>query len=160
MQIFEAVAARRMTPEDGASMMLDNRKKEGTMTAIWNFLKTLNRSKVVNGIAAFFGLVMPILALVLKWLPPDVGITLVVSSVFGVLSRAQYVFQEVVPLMDGSAVVQVKPPTPSSVSGVQASLVSVAVNPQKVSPVPVVQAPMVDPGAKKIVNMSDLPGGK
>lgn len=157
-QIFEAVAASRMTPEEGASMMLENRNGKGTMfTKILNFLKTLNRSKVVNGIGAFFALVIPVLLVIVKGLPPAWSVTLLIASVVGVLSRAQYIFQQVVPLLDGSSVVQVKPPTPSWANGVQASLVLVAVNPQQVSPVPIPQAPMVDPGAKKVVNMSDLP---
>jgi hypothetical protein len=40
----------------------------------------------------------------------------------------------VIPLMDGSSVVQVTPPTPTSVSGVQPSLVSVAADPKQVAP--------------------------
>ena len=63
MEIFIATAARRMSPEEGARMMLENRNGKGPMTAILNFIKALNRSKVVNGIAAFFALGIPVVTL-------------------------------------------------------------------------------------------------
>ena len=63
-----------------------------------------------------------------------------IAGVLGVLSRAQYIFQKVIPLLDGSSVVQVKPPTPSN-SGAVPSLVSVAVHPRDVAKVPVVDQP-------------------
>jgi hypothetical protein len=44
---------------------------------------------------------------------------------------------QVIPLLDGSSVVQVAPPTPTSFSGAQPSLVSVAVDPAQVAPMPV-----------------------
>ena len=97
------------------------------LIAVLNFLKTLNRSKVVNGIGAFFALAIPVLVVVGQNLPAGWKVTLVIASVLGVLSRAQYIFMKVVPLLDGSSVVQVKPPVLSY--GAQASLVSVAVNP-------------------------------
>jgi hypothetical protein len=80
-------------------------------STIWNFLKSLNRSKIVNGIGAFFALAIPVLVIVGQSLPPTWKIALIVAAAIGVLSRAQYVFQKVVPLLDGSKVVQVSPPT-------------------------------------------------
>jgi hypothetical protein len=44
---------------------------------------------------------------------------------------------QVIPLLDGSSVVQVTRPTPTSFSGAQPSLVSVAVDPAQVAPMPV-----------------------
>ncbi len=137
MEIFIATAARRMSPEEGARMMLENRNGKGPMTAILNFIKALNRSKVVNGIAAFFALGIPVVTLFKDNLPPTWRVTILIAAVLGVLSRAQYIFMKVVPLLDGSSVVQVKPPTPTSVSGVQPSLVSVAADPKTVAPMPV-----------------------
>jgi hypothetical protein len=118
-------------------------------TAIWNFIKTLNRSKVVNGMGAFFALAIPVLVVVGQNLPASWKVTLLVASAVGVLSRAQYLFQRVVPLLDGSSVVQVKPPT---VSGTP-SLVSVAMDPSQVatnkaSVIPI--APMPTPGQDDI----------
>jgi hypothetical protein len=47
---------------------------------------------------------------------------------------------QVVPLLDGSSVVQVKPPTAGT--GAQPSLVSVAVDPKQVTTTPVITQPM------------------
>jgi hypothetical protein len=99
------------------------------MTAILNFIKTLNRSKVVNGIGAFFALAIPVLLVVLKGLPPGWSVTLLIASAVGVLSRAQFIWQQVIPLLDGSAVVQVKPPTSPGTP----SLVVVAADPSQVA---------------------------
>jgi hypothetical protein len=109
-------------------------------TAIWNFLKTLNRSKVVNGVGAFFALAIPVLVVVGQNLPASWKVTLLVASAVGVLSRLQYVFQKIIPLLDGSSVVQIKPPT----SAGQASLVSVAVDPSQVAPGPGVVSTGID----------------
>jgi hypothetical protein len=92
------------------------------LAAIWKQVQALNRSKVVNGIGAFFALATPVLLVVVKGLPPAWSVTLLIASAIGVLSRAQYIWQQVVPLLDGSSVVQVKPPTP----GVAPSLLAVA----------------------------------
>lgn len=94
------------------------------MKRIADFLKTLNRSKLVNGVGAFFALAIPVLIVVGQNLPPSWKVTLLVASAVGVLSRAQYIFQKVVPLLDGSSVVQVKPPA----SGQVPALLSVATN--------------------------------
>ena len=91
------------------------------LSKLWSFVAALNRSKVVNGIGAFFALVVPVLIVVLQNLPPTWKVTLLIASAVGVLSRAQYIWQKVVPLLDGSSVVQVKPPA----AGVVPSLFSV-----------------------------------
>jgi hypothetical protein len=131
MSIFEAVTRGELTPEQGAVLMM---KERDTMTKailkkIWAFIQTLNRSKVVNGIGAFFALVIPVLLVVVKGLPPAWSVTLLLASAVGVLARAQYIWQQVIPLLDGSSVVQVKPPTNSG----QAALVSVAMDPSQVA---------------------------
>lgn len=95
------------------------------LAAIWKQVQALNRSKVVNGIGAFFALAIPTLIVFQQNLPPTWKVTLLVASAVGVLSRAQYIWQKVVPLLDGSSVVQVKPPT---VPGAK-SLSQVAANP-------------------------------
>jgi hypothetical protein len=100
------------------------------MNALWSFLKSLNRSKVVNGVGAFFALAIPVLVVVGQNLPNSWKVTLLVASAVGVLTRAQYIFQKVVPLLDGSSVIQVKPPSAGEVP----SLISVAVDPAAVMP--------------------------
>jgi hypothetical protein len=109
-------------------------------TKILNFLKALNRSKVVNGLTALFALGIPVATLFKDNLPPNWKVTILIAGVLGVLSRAQYIFQKVVPLLDGSSVVQVSPPTAGT--GAQPSLVSVAVDPKQVATVPVITQPM------------------
>ena len=47
----------------------------------------------------------------------------------------------VIPLLDGSSVVQVSPPSPST-TGAPPSLVSVAVNPKQVTATPIITQPM------------------
>jgi hypothetical protein len=117
-----------MTPEQGAAIMMQGRETH-TMQAIWNFIKTLNRSKVVNGIGAFFALAIPVLVVIGQNLPASWKVTLLVASAVGVLSRAQYLWQKVIPLLDGSSVVQVKPPSQAGTP----SLVSVAMDPSQVA---------------------------
>jgi hypothetical protein len=111
MQIFTATAAGWITPEEGAQLMIENDRRERTMSKVFAFLKALNRSKIVNGIGSFFALAIPVLLVVVKGLPPTWSVTLLIASAVGVLSRAQYIFQKVVPLLDGSKVIQVSPPT-------------------------------------------------
>lgn len=105
------------------------------------FVATLNRSKVVNGVGAFFALAVPVLVVVGQNLPPGWKVTLLVASAVGVLSRAQYIWQKVVPLLDGSSVVQVRPPTESGTP----SLVSVAVDPAQVPKQPAAPLPKTEP---------------
>ena len=95
------------------------------LSKLWSFVAALNRSKVVNGIGAFFALVVPVLIVVLQNLPPTWKVTLLIASAVGVLSRAQYIWQKVVPLLDGSSVIQVKPATEPGVK----SLSHVAADP-------------------------------
>lgn len=101
------------------------------LTAFWNQIKALNRSKVINAIGTFFALAIPTLIIFQNNLPPGWKVTLGIASILGVLSRAQFIFQKVIPLLDGSSVVQVKPPTIGA--GTQPSLVSVAVDPKQVT---------------------------
>ena len=98
------------------------------LAKLWALIAALNRSKVVNGIGAFFALAVPVLIVVGQNLPSTWKVTLLIASAVGVLSRAQYIWQKVVPLLDGSSVVQVKPPT----VGVLPSLFSVASDTSKV----------------------------
>jgi hypothetical protein len=126
MEVFNAVAAGKMTAEQGANLLMNQRDERDPMTAIWNFLKKLNRSKIVNGIGAFFALAIPVLVVIGQNLPAGWKVTILIAGLVGVLTRAQYIFQKVIPLLDGSSVVQIKPP---SISGAQPSLVSVAVDP-------------------------------
>ena len=99
------------------------------LSAIWKQVQALNRSKVVNGIGAFFALAVPVLIVVGQNLPANWKIAMLVASAVGVLSRAQYIWQKVVPLLDGSSVVQVKPPA----AGVFPALLSVASDPGQVT---------------------------
>jgi hypothetical protein len=96
------------------------------LVAILNFLAKLNRSKVVNGITAFFALGIPVATLFKDSLPPTWKATILIAGIVGVLTRGQFIFQKVVPLLDGSTVVQIKPP---SIGGARLSLVTVAVDP-------------------------------
>jgi len=127
--IFEAVARGEITAEQGAEIMMQERESKTMKTTLWNFLKSLNRSKVVNGVGAFFALAIPVLVVVGQNLPNSWKVTLLIASAIGVLTRAQYIFQKVVPLLDGSEVVQVKPPA----AGVLPALLSVASDPGQVT---------------------------
>ena len=111
IEIYEAVARGEITAEQGAEIMMKERESQTMKAAIWNFLKSLNRSKIVNGVGAFFALAIPVLVVVGQNLPNSWKVTLLIASAIGVLTRAQYIFQKVVPLLDGSKVVQVSPPT-------------------------------------------------
>jgi hypothetical protein len=100
------------------------------MKRITDFIKTLNRSKVVHGVGAFLAIAIPTLLMIKAEMPAESTITVFVSSVVGVLSRAQFIWQKVVPLLDGSSVIQVKPPTAGITTP---SLVMVASDPSKVA---------------------------
>jgi len=92
------------------------------LSAIWKAILALNRSKVVHAVGVFFAVGLPVLATLATDLPAEWKVTIWIGAALGVLSRAQFLWQKVVPLLDGSSVVQVKPP----VVGAVPSLLSVA----------------------------------
>jgi hypothetical protein len=101
---------------------------------LWAFIAALNRSKVVHGIGAFFALAVPVLIVVGQNLPPTWKVTLLIAAAAGVLSRAQYIWQRVVPLLDGSQVVQVKPPAIGVVPSLMAVVADVEAAPDPAAP--------------------------
>lgn len=107
------------------------------LTAIWKQIAALNRSKITHGITLAFSASIAVLVLLnqsmtlgTKW---EVEIGLLVAT----LTRFQFLWQRVVPLLDGSSVVQVSPPAVGTVS----SLVSVAADPRALPKVDVIQQP-------------------
>jgi hypothetical protein len=88
-------------------------------------------------ILAFVATMLGALPLAIPRLRAFLALLGLATAPSSVTPSASGVAAQVYPLMDGSSVVQVTPPTPTSVSGVQPSLVSVAVDPSKVSPMPV-----------------------
>jgi hypothetical protein len=132
MQVFVAVAAREMSPEDGARLMMEGRipMLKRLMIAVWTFVRSLNRSKLVHAGMFLGAVVLPALIAWKADLTAGTVVEMYVGTAIGILTRFNFFFQKVVPLLDGSQVIQVKPPGAGEVP----SLAAVAVNPSAVLP--------------------------
>lgn len=104
---------------------------EALLARIWKFIQTLNRSKLIHAGLFLGAVVLPALIAIEADLPSGTVIEMYLGTAIGILTRFNFFFQKVVPLLDGSQVVQVKPP----VAGVMPSLYSVAANTRDV-PIP------------------------
>jgi hypothetical protein len=98
------------------------------LASLGDLLKTLNRSKVVHGITTGLVLALAVLVALHSGLPAGTKIEVDVGLLVALLTRVQYQWQKVIPLLDGSTVVQTSPPA----TGQTPSLVSVAENPAQV----------------------------
>ena len=191
VEIFRAVARGDMTPEQGAKIMMQERETHTMKTAIWNFIKTLNRNQAM----LIIGLIVaegPDVAAVANFLassgiPHLTGAVHFLGWLSTALASAAIAWPRirnrlsslglttapgtlapwipgkpgepnVIPLLDGSSVVQVKAPTQAG----EPSLAQVAMDPSQVATNKasvISMAPMPTPSDEDVITRPITPKG-